>query len=41
MATSAEDRKKDFEEAHKIAWEAWEISQHNGKDDLKKYLANP
>ena len=41
MATSAEDRKKDFEEAHKIAWAGWATSQQHSKDDLKIYLGDP
>ena len=41
MATAQEDRKQDFEEAHKIAWNGWATSQQHSKDDLKIYLGDP
>ncbi len=40
MTTAAENRKQDFEEAHKIAWHGWATSQQQSKDDLKVYLGD-
>jgi hypothetical protein len=39
MGTAA-DRKKDFEEAHRIAQHGWMTSQQQSKDDLKVYLGD-